>query len=52
MSYPNKPYISEKLIYSAFRYFIDLNLKKCTLMTGFVVQGQIYDFYIVGCLKA
>ncbi len=30
LSYPNKPYINGKLIYSE------------TLMTGFVVQGHIY----------
>ncbi len=39
MSYPNKPYINGKLIYSEYIYL--LYLKKCSLMTGFVVQGHI-----------
>jgi len=30
-----------KLIYSVFRWCINLNFKKLTLMTGFVVQGHI-----------
>ncbi len=37
-SYPNKPCMDGKLIYSDFRLCINLNL---TLMTGFVVQGHI-----------
>ncbi len=45
----NKPYINRK-IYSAFRWCINLNWKKMTLMTGFVVQTHIwymlwYDLY-------
>ncbi len=40
LSDPNKPYINEKLIYSAF-IFVNLNVEKCTLKTGFVVQGHI-----------
>ncbi len=47
-----KPYINGKIIYSAFKWCIHLNLKKLTLMTGFVVQGHIYyvnkNFYF-GC---
>ncbi len=35
LSYPNK------FIYSAFILCINLNFKKCTFMTGFVVQGHI-----------
>ncbi len=38
----NKPYINGKIIYSAFRWCINLNFKKCTLMAGFVLQGHIY----------
>ncbi len=38
---PYKPYINGKCIYSAFKLCINLNLEKCTLMTGFVVQGHI-----------
>ncbi len=41
MSYPNKPYINGRFIYSAFRWCINLNFKKCTLMTGLMVQGHI-----------
>ncbi len=41
LSYPNKPYINGKLIYSAFRWYINLNFEKCTLMTGYVVQDHI-----------
>ncbi len=37
LSYHNKPYINGKLIYSAFRWCINLNFKKLTLMAGFVV---------------
>ncbi len=37
---PYKPYINGKFIYSAFKLCINLNFEKCTLMTGFVVQGQ------------
>ncbi len=41
LSYPNKPYINGKrFIYSAFRWCINLNFKKLTFMTGFVVQGH------------
>ncbi len=39
--YPNKPYINEKLIYSAFRLCINLHFYKLNLMTGFEVQGHI-----------
>ncbi len=42
LSYHNKPYINGKIIYSAFRWCINLNFTKCTLMTGFVLQGLIY----------
>ncbi len=38
LSYHNKPYINGKLIYSAFRWCINLDFKKLTLMTGFVVR--------------
>ncbi len=38
LSYHNKPYINGKLIYSAFRWCINLNFEKLTLMTGFVVS--------------
>ncbi len=34
LSNPNKPCINGKLIYPAFRSFINLNFKKLTLMTG------------------
>ncbi len=42
LSYPNKPYIDGKLIYSAFRLCVNLNFEKFTLKTGFVVQGHIW----------
>ncbi len=38
LSYPYKPYINGKLIYSAFGLCINLNCEKLTLKTGFVVQ--------------
>ncbi len=38
----NKTYINGKLIYSAFRLCMNLNIKKWTLMTDFVVQGHIW----------
>ncbi len=41
LSYHNKPHINGKLIYSAFRWCINLNFEKFTLMTGFVIQGHI-----------
>ncbi len=44
---PIKPYINGKLIYSAFRWCINLNFTKLTLMTGFVVQGHVNMFYKV-----
>ncbi len=34
-----------KIIYSAFRWCIYLNVKKWTLMTGFVVHGYISELY-------
>ncbi len=40
LSYTNKPYINGKLIYLAFRWCINLNFEKLTLMTGFVVQSH------------
>ncbi len=42
LSYHNKPYINEKIIYSAFRWCKNLNLEKLTLKTSFGVQGHIY----------
>ncbi len=47
LSYPNKPFINGKLIYSAFRWCINLNLSFCTLVTWFVVQGYICYFIIL-----
>ncbi len=41
LSYPNKPYIIGKRIYSAFRWCINLNLKKNYPYDWFVVQGHI-----------
>ncbi len=41
VSHPNKPYINGKLIYSAFRWCINLNFENLTLKTGFVAQGHI-----------
>uniref|UniRef100_A0A672PJQ7 Dedicator of cytokinesis 10 n=1 Tax=Sinocyclocheilus grahami TaxID=75366 RepID=A0A672PJQ7_SINGR len=38
LSDPNKPYINGKIIYPAFRWCINLNFGKCTLMAGFVLQ--------------
>ncbi len=35
LSYHNKSYINGKIIYSAFRWCINLNFEKLTLMTGF-----------------
>ncbi len=40
---PNKLYINGKPIYSASIWCINLNFKKITLKTGFVVQGHIYS---------
>ncbi len=40
MTYPNKPYINGKLICSAFRWCINLNLEILTLWNCFVVQGH------------
>ncbi len=40
LSYHNKPYINAKLIYSAFRWCINLNIQKLTLMTDFVIKGH------------
>ncbi len=45
LSDPNKPNINRKLIYSAFRLCIHLNVEKLTLKTGFVVQGHILGYY-------
>jgi len=39
-SYPNTPYVNVKLIYSAFRWCINLSFKNVTLVTGFLVQGR------------
>ncbi len=36
----SKPYINGNMIYSAFRWCINLNFRKLTFMTGFVLQGQ------------
>ncbi len=47
LSYHNKPYINGKIIYSAFRWCINLNSKKLTLMTGFVVQGHILLAHLI-----
>ncbi len=40
LSYHNKPYINGNIMYSAFRWCINLNFEKLTLMTGFVLQGH------------
>ncbi len=37
---PNTPYIHGEIIYSAFRWCINLNFVKLTFMTGFVLQGH------------
>ncbi len=42
LSYHNKPYINGNLIYSDFRWCINLDFTKFTLLTGFVVQGHIF----------
>ncbi len=39
----SKPYINGNITYSAFRWCINLNLKKLTLKTGFVLQGHIFS---------
>ncbi len=39
----NKPYINGNIIYLAFIWYTNLNFKILTRMTGFVVQGHIYD---------
>ncbi len=45
---PNKPHINGKLIYSSFRWSINLHFEKLTLKTDFVVQGHIfYNFCTV-----
>jgi len=41
--YPNKPCINGKLTYSAFMWCINFNVIKLTHMTGFVIQGHIYN---------
>ncbi len=43
VSRPNivQTYINGKIIYSDFRWCINFNFRKFTLMTGFVVQGHI-----------
>ncbi len=41
LSYHYKPYINGNIIYSAFRWCINLNFEKLILMTGFVLQGYI-----------
>ncbi len=51
LSYSNKPYINGKLIYSAFRWCINLNFEKLTLMTGFVVQGHICALFWMMWIK-
>jgi len=43
LSYPIKPYINGKLIYSDFRWCINLNFEKITLM----VQGHIYGWWLL-----
>ncbi len=43
LSNHNKPFINRNIIHSDFRGCININLDKFTLMTGFVVQGHIYD---------
>ncbi len=40
----SKPYINGNMIYSAFRWCINLNFTKITFMTGFVLQGHVYGF--------
>ncbi len=45
LAYPNKPYINGKIMYSAFRWCRHIKIEKWTLMTGFVVQGHIYEFH-------
>ncbi len=40
LSYPNKTYIIGNCIYSAFRWYINLNIDKLTLLTGFSAQGH------------
>ncbi len=40
-----------KLIYSAFRWCINLNFDKLTLKTGFVVQGHIYSWFVGYAVK-
>ncbi len=51
LPYHNKPYINGKLIYSAFRWCTNLNFEKLTLMTGFVVQGHIWETCSYSALK-
>ncbi len=54
-SYPNKPYINGKLIYSPFNVWIPTS-KKCTLITVFVVHARshisCYFYGIFYCLKS
>ncbi len=38
----SKPYINGNIIYSAFRWCINLNFQTLTLKTGFVLQCHIY----------
>ncbi len=45
LSYHNKPYINGKIIYSAFRWCINLNFNKMTLMTGLVDHGHKLWFF-------
>ncbi len=56
LSYPNKPYINGKLIYSAFRWCINPYFKKLTLITVFVVHAgshlSCYCYGIFHCLKS
>ncbi len=45
LSYPNEPCINGKLIYSAFRWCINIHLKKCTLMTVFFFWSRVTYVY-------
>ncbi len=40
----SKPYINGDIIYSAFRWCINLNVVKLSLKTGFVLQGHIFPY--------
>ncbi len=43
----NKPYINGNIIYSAFRWCMNLNFVKLTLMTGFVPGSHMECIYLV-----